>query len=136
LLWPENLKGWRYQLTTGASGAPGHRRRDLSKPYLVVDDETIQFNRDQHYWIDTEAFNTTSNTFTHTIKPGNLPVLRPHLQAASIFTVGFYGWIVVARQSWFPGMVVFHREQYLRYLLSALQTLSDYFGWSVNLSWS
>jgi molecular chaperone HtpG len=132
LLWPEKPEGVARtnlrQALLGVRRAIGDR--DLSKPYLVVDDETIQFNRDQHYWTDTEAFNIhIQNTFTHTHKSLETCLYcAQHLQAAvDLYRGDFMDGSLLLDSPSFQEWVVFHREQYLRYLLSALQTLSDYF---------
>jgi molecular chaperone HtpG len=132
LLWPEKPEGVARtnlrQALLGVRRAIGDR--DLSKPYLIVDDETIQFHRDQPYWIDTEAFNThIQNTFTHTHKSLETCLYcAQHLQAAvDLYRGDFMDGSLLLDSPGFQEWVVFHREQYLRYLLSALQTLSDYF---------
>jgi molecular chaperone HtpG len=132
LLWPEKPEGVARtnlrQALLGVRRAIGDR--DLSKPYLSVDDETIQFNRDQPYWIDTDAFNThIQNTFTHTHKSLETCLYcAQHLQAAvDLYRGDFMDGSLLLDSPGFQEWVIFHREQYLRYLLSALQTLSDYF---------
>ena len=132
LLWPEKPEGVARtnlrQALLGVRRAIGDR--DLAKPYLMVDDETIQFNRTQPYWIDTDAFNThIQNTFTHTHKSLEACLYcAQHLQAAvDLYRGDFMDGSLLLDSPAFQEWVVFHREQYLRYLLSALQTLSDYF---------
>ena len=132
LLWPDKQEGVARtnlrQALLGVRRAIGDR--DLSRPYLNVDDETIQFNRDQPYWLDTDAFNThIQNTFTHTHKSLETCLYcAQHLQAAvDLYRGDFMEGSLLPDSPGFQEWVVFHREQYLRYLLSALQTLSDYF---------
>jgi HSP90 family molecular chaperone/predicted ATPase/DNA-binding SARP family transcriptional activator len=132
LLWPEKPEGVARtnlrQALLGVRRAIGDR--DLSKPYLNVDDDTIQFNRDQPFWIDTDAFNThIQNTFTHAHKSLETCLYcAQHLQAAvDLYRGDFMEGSLLLDSPGFQEWVVFHREQYLRYLLSALQTLSDYF---------
>jgi molecular chaperone HtpG len=132
LLWPEKPEGVARtnlrQALLGVRRAIGDR--DLTKPYLNVDDETIQFNRNQPYWIDTDAFNThIQNTFTHTHKSLETCLYcAQHLQAAvDLYRGDFMEGSLLLDSPGFQEWVIFHREQYLRYLLSALQTLCDYF---------
>lgn len=132
LLWPEKPEGVARtnlrQALLGVRRAIGDR--DLAKPYLKVDDETIQFNHDKPYWLDTETFYThIQNTFTHTHKSlESCLSCAQHLQAAvDLYRGDFMEGSLLSDSPGFQEWVVFHREQYLRYLLSALQTLSDYF---------
>jgi molecular chaperone HtpG len=132
LLWPEKPEGVARtnlrQALLGVRRAIGDR--DLSTPYLGVDGETIQFNCDRSYWIDTDAFNThIQNTFTHTHKSLETCLYcAQHLQAAvDLYRGDFMEGSLLLDSPGFQEWVVFHREQYLRYLLSALQTLTDYF---------
>ncbi len=132
LLWPEKPEGVARtnlrQALLGVRRAIGDR--DLTKPYLNVEDETIQFNRNQPYWIDTEAFNThIQNTFTHTHRSLETCLYcAQHLQAAvDLYRGDFMEGSLLLDSPGFQEWVIFQREQYLRYLLSALQTLCDYF---------
>lgn len=132
LLWPEKPEGVARtnlrQALLGVRRAIGDR--DLAKPYLIVDDETILFNRYQPYWLDTEAFIThIQSTFTHSHKSLETCLYcAQHLQAAvDLYRGDFMEGSLLLDSPGFQEWVVFHREQYVRYLLSALQTLSDYF---------
>ncbi len=132
LLWPGKPEGVARtnlrQALLGVRRAIGDR--DIAKPYLKVDDETIVFNRNQPYWLDTDAFNThIQSTFTHAHKSLETCLYcAQHLQAAvDLYRGDFMEGSLILDSPGFQEWVVFHREQYLRYLLSALQTLSDYF---------
>jgi molecular chaperone HtpG len=132
LLWPDKPEGVARtnlrQALLGVRRAIGDR--DIDKPYLKVDDETILFNRYQPYWLDTDAFNThIQSTFTHAHKSLETCLYcAQHLQAAvDLYRGDFIEGSLILDSPEFQEWVVFHREQYLRYLLSALQTLSDYF---------
>ena len=58
MLWPEKPEGVARtnlrQALLGVRRAIGDR--ELTRPYLIVDDETLVFDRSQSYWLDTGKF--------------------------------------------------------------------------------
>ncbi len=132
LFWPERPEGVARtnlrQALLGVRRAIGDR--DSSTPYLLVDDTTVRFNLSQSYWLDTEAFNNHIRyTLAHTHK--NIETClscAQHLQAAvDLYRGDFLSGLFLPDCADFQEWIVFQREQYFRYLLSGLQTLSDYF---------
>jgi len=131
-LWPERPEGVARtnlrQALLGVRRAIGDR--DSSTPYLQVDDEMVQFDCQRPFWLDIEAFNShIQTTFTHNHKSVETCLsCAQHLQeAVDLYRGDFLMGLFLPDCPAFLEWAAFHREQYFRYLLSALQTLSDYF---------
>jgi molecular chaperone HtpG len=132
LLWPERVES--VARTSLRQALLGVRRaigdRDNTEPFLYTDDEKIQFTCNQPYRLDTEAFNTYfQRVYTHTHK--NIETCltcAQHLQeAVGLYRGDFMSDLLLSDSPGFQEWVIIYREQYFRYLLSALQILSDYF---------
>jgi molecular chaperone HtpG len=132
LLWPERLES--VSRTNLRQALMGVRRaigdRDSDTPFLRVDDEKIQFSCDQPYRLDTDVFNAYfQRVYTHTHKSIETCLsCAQHLQeAVNLYRGDFMSDLLLADSPAFQEWVTIYREQFFRYLISALQILSDYF---------
>ncbi|MCI0521514.1 MAG: diguanylate cyclase [Chloroflexi bacterium] len=127
LLWPERPEG--YARTNLRQALMGIRRALGAEgaQYLKVADDFVELNT-KDAWLDAQAFERLYlATQAHPHKSmDTCPDCAQRLrQAVELYRGDFLEDIGVADAQAFQEWGVFHREHYFRYLLAALQTLSD-----------
>jgi diguanylate cyclase (GGDEF)-like protein/PAS domain S-box-containing protein len=132
LFWPERPEG--VARTNLRQALLGVRRtlgdRVSETPFLKVSDESITFNTEKNYWLDTAAFHSRFQfTLTHPHKdPETCPTCAQQLQEAiDLYRDDFLSEMSLPDSHGFQEWVLFHREQYFRNLLAALHNLSAYY---------
>ena len=134
LFWPDRPSGVaRTNLRQALSGI---RRalKDASNtpPFILADDETIQFNPQSSYWLDVVAFQgLIQAVMTHQHKSTETcQVCARRLEEAVAlyrgeFMEGFYLDDSQRGQEW----IAFQREQLYTRMLTGMQTLMSHFTW-------
>ena len=130
LFWPERPEGVARtnlrQALLGVRKAIEDMR--APQPVLLVSDETIHINRQASFWLDTAAYTTRfQSSFEHTHPAlATCPTCAQQLQeAVDLYRQDFLDGLYVEDSPGFQEWVIFHREQYQRYLLDILDHLSE-----------
>ena len=111
-------------------GAQSHRRCQQDQPLLLVNDESIQLNRQASYWLDTNAFSARFHAnfnHQHTSFASCALCAQGMQEAVDLYRHDFVEGLNVDDSQTFQEWVVFHREQYLRYLLNMLDHLGEFY---------
>ncbi len=132
LLWPERYEGvGRTNLRQALLGV----RKAIDdigaeQPLLLVNDENIQLNRKASYWLDTGAFSTrfhANYNHQHTAFASCALCAQGMQEAVDLYRQDFLDGLFVDDSQAFQEWVVFHREQYQRYLLNMLDHLGEFY---------
>jgi diguanylate cyclase (GGDEF)-like protein len=132
LLWPDRPAGVARtnlrQALTGIRRALDDRKND--PPFILSDDETIQFNTKSSYWLDVIAFREQIQAVQVHPHPSldNCSTCVRHLEEAvkiyrGEFMEGFYLDDSQRGQEW----ITFEREQLYSQMLTAMQNLMAYY---------
>ena len=132
LLWPDRPAGVARtnlrQALTGIRRALNDRKND--PPFILSDDETIQFNTKSSYWLDVIAFREQIQAVQAHPHPSldNCSTCVRHLEEAvkiyrGEFMEGFYLDDSQRGQEW----ITFEREQLYSQMLTAMQNLMAYY---------
>ncbi len=130
LLWPERPEG--YARTNLRQAMYGLRRAlgDLNWLSLEGQDDMVRFDPQEGFELDTRHFLTHIEfTQTHPHKLAEVcPACAGRWQAAiDLYRGDFLEDIALDDSHSFQEWVIFQREQYFRYLLQALRSMSDYY---------
>ncbi|MFZ6028848.1 MAG: molecular chaperone HtpG [Chloroflexota bacterium] len=132
LLWPDRVEA--VARTSLRQALLGVRRaigdREAASPFLLTDDEKISFSGEKPYWLDTEVFNTCfQQVYTHTHKSLEtcLTCAQRLQEAVELYRGDFMAGLLLSDSPGFQEWVTIYREQFFRYLISAIHTLSNYF---------
>ncbi len=127
LLWPERPEGYaRTNLRQALVGL----RRVIGEGYVQVTDELIHFKGGNTAWLDVGEFRQAyQRTLSHQHPSlDSCPDCARQLErAVELYRGDFLEEVSLPDSPGFQEWSVFHREQHLRYLLSALGALSDYY---------
>jgi diguanylate cyclase (GGDEF)-like protein len=132
LFWPERPEG--VARTNLRQALMGVRRtigdRVNTSPFLTLSEGSIQFNPPYPYWIDTNAFLAcfqAVQAHAHEDVESCESCMAHYKEAVSLYRGDFLSDITPSGNSALIEWVAFHREQYFRYLLTALQHLTAFY---------
>ncbi len=132
LFWPERYEGVGRtnlrQALLGVRKAIGDVNAE--QPLLLVNDENIQLNRKASFWLDTNAFSTrfhANYNHQHTSFASCALCAQGMQEAVDLYRQDFLEGLYVDDSHTFQEWVLFHREQYQRYLLNMLDHLGEFY---------
>ena len=132
LFWPERPEG--VARTNLRQALMGVRRtigdRVNTSPFLTLSEGSIQFNPPYPYWIDTDAFQAcfqAVQAHSHENVESCETCIGHYKEAVALYRGEFLADITPSGNPNLIEWVAFHREQYFRYLLTALQHLTAYY---------
>jgi diguanylate cyclase (GGDEF)-like protein len=132
LLWPERAEG--VGRTNLRQALLGVRRtigdRVATSPFLQLSEGAIQFNPPYPYWIDTGAFLAcfqSVQVHPHQSLETCETCMGHYQEAVALYRGDFLADFMPTGNPPLMEWVVFHREQFFRYLLTALQNLTAFY---------
>ena len=132
LLWPERPEG--VARTNLRQALLGVRRtigdRVATSPFLQLSEGAIQFNPPYPYWIDTGAFLAcfqAVQTHNHASVETCEACMNYYQEAVSLYRGEFFADFTSFDNPPLNEWVIFQREQFFRYLMTALQNLTNFY---------
>ena len=132
LLWPERPEG--VARTNLRQALLGVRRtigdRVATSPFLQLSEGAIQFNPPYPYWIDTGAFLAcfqAVQTHTHNSIETCEACMGHYQEAVALYRGDFLADFTSFDNPPVTEWVIFQREQFFRYLMTALQNLTTFY---------
>jgi len=104
--------------------------RDEAVPFLWVNRQAIQFNRDSDHWLDIAAFTAlveACERHWHRRLGSCLPCMRRMEQMAELYREGFLKQFFLSDSSVFEEWALLKREWFHREIIRALHHLSNYY---------
>jgi predicted ATPase/DNA-binding SARP family transcriptional activator len=126
LLWPEASEVSARQ---NLRQALANLRKTIGDPYLRVRRGEIEFNREGHYWLDVNEFNTLirdTQLHRHRYAPG-CPICMQKMDCAvNLYLGDFLDGFFVEGSGAFQDWLLLQRERYHQQVISLLEWLADY----------